>query len=1115
MADSPLEIKDIPLTGKLITSVNSAVIGENFKTLKNLRYANTNPESVGGHSKINTTALSSFPKVRSGIHFRKEDETHTIVQAYNSGETASSVLQNTTAIPDQGDYEATALHSDSGTGLGRFSEAPTGEIAYCNSEETLLWAGDELRCSGFFNYGPDGDFSYDFTDQISNSLTTDFATIGLSAGGIDSNVMLLLHLDNNVTDSSPTTPHTVTNANVTFSSSDFIFGTHSAVFNGTNAKLTAPNNADFDFSGGSWTIDARVKVDDLATDQPIYERAHEMNVLAFTSGGTYEIMEGDTIDGQLSMAEALIEFVELTSGTWAGGDAAGNLYFRTADQTGTFQAENLNVGASSNVATIAGDSSSAGFDYFIIEIHPNGSLHFHIETVHDTGEITLSSPAGIISAGSWYHIEVSESGDNYYLFVDGILRDYESSTVRPAVDTSVVNIGFDASDSAWFKGKIDELRVSNIARHTADFSVPAAAYTSDDVAAYFYIGAIRPLDGIKFYVGTANTSAGSLVAQYWDGSTWADVSSLSDGTSSGGISLAQTGTVTFDNTDGLAKLKYLNQAYLYWYRVYVTAADDTTTIYRVTLSAAMQSVKDIWDGTTRECLSFQVYVPGYYDNTLNVKEEDFSSANTATFANLNGLLVTQHFVAGFAEKQTGLLFTMIPGGSNSAGGVIATVSYWDGSAFVSVGDLDDGTINDGIGFAKSGVMSWSVPDQEFKTKISKEFELYYYKVSFSAQLSNLVGIDFVGGIPAQTPITGYKFPVYAQDRLWLCSEQANEKNAVIVSAFGTSVVFNGTDTTKFNFGDNTEVVAGTSIYLQVGSSLYDIFVICKRNETWIVSGNNPENWIKFKASHRIGCVAPLTMAAAHLNTEVIAGLNRHVVMWQAEDGIYIFDGRTFMPIYSDIDDLFDKRNPNGINRDKIGDSVGFFDDQNQEYHWLFASGSSTTLNREFVYDMRRQKWFEIERPTGLQYGMRVVDSVGNSYNYGFVDTGYTYRLENGNDFDGSSITSTLETGDLYLGGSPFIESIIRAIRLTMVAKTTTANSVTLSHFKNTGTAVNKTIEMSPSDSGYSVSDPVMTDGLGPFVTHRFKLEMTADDEIKGFEPLFLSLAHKLVRIAKS
>lgn len=87
--------------------------------------------------------------------------------------------------------------------------------------------------------------------------------------------------------------------------------------------------------------------------------------LSFTSGGTYVIAEGNTITGAISGATAVITRVMLESGSWAAGTAAGKLIF--ASQTGTFQAENLDVGANLNVATIAGNSSA-------ITLAPGGRL---------------------------------------------------------------------------------------------------------------------------------------------------------------------------------------------------------------------------------------------------------------------------------------------------------------------------------------------------------------------------------------------------------------------------------------------------------------------------------------------------------------------------------------------------------------------------------------------------------------------------------------------------------------------------------------------------------------------------------------------------------------------
>lgn len=80
--------------------------------------------------------------------------------------------------------------------------------------------------------------------------------------------------------------------------------------------------------------------------------------LPFTSGGVTAIAVGNTITGATSAATAKIMSVELSSGTWAAGTAAGE--FIIEGQVGTFASENLNVGASTNLATIAANSGQYG-----------------------------------------------------------------------------------------------------------------------------------------------------------------------------------------------------------------------------------------------------------------------------------------------------------------------------------------------------------------------------------------------------------------------------------------------------------------------------------------------------------------------------------------------------------------------------------------------------------------------------------------------------------------------------------------------------------------------------------------------------------------------------------
>jgi len=96
----------------------------------------------------------------------------------------------------------------------------------------------------------------------------------------------------------------------------------------------------------------------LVADQGSYDLMPA--TLAFTSGGTYEVAVGDTITGATSGSTATVVSVSVTSGTWAGGNAAGNL--TVENQSAAFQSENLNVGSNTNVATIAADSTGSDLE---------------------------------------------------------------------------------------------------------------------------------------------------------------------------------------------------------------------------------------------------------------------------------------------------------------------------------------------------------------------------------------------------------------------------------------------------------------------------------------------------------------------------------------------------------------------------------------------------------------------------------------------------------------------------------------------------------------------------------------------------------------------------------
>jgi hypothetical protein len=89
------------------------------------------------------------------------------------------------------------------------------------------------------------------------------------------------------------------------------------------------------------------------------------------------------------------------------------------------------------------------------------------------------------SANTWYHVAVCRSGTNMRLFVDGtqIGTTSTSSDNVSGASTIVVGGNLGGGTNLTLDGYIDDLRITNYARYTGNFTVPAAqfAYNTADI----------------------------------------------------------------------------------------------------------------------------------------------------------------------------------------------------------------------------------------------------------------------------------------------------------------------------------------------------------------------------------------------------------------------------------------------------------------------------------------------------------------------------------------------------------------------------------------------------------------------------------------------------------
>jgi hypothetical protein len=142
--------------GAWMPSQDGALIGpENFQELVNMRYNDSGIEGVTGYTEVNTVGIADYQTINSGIYFRASDRTqkdYVIVHASDPDNSDHGrIYQNQTAIGEQGPFKSTHLHADASAGLtGRFSQGPAGVVAYGNTQEALVWEGEESFIASCF-----------------------------------------------------------------------------------------------------------------------------------------------------------------------------------------------------------------------------------------------------------------------------------------------------------------------------------------------------------------------------------------------------------------------------------------------------------------------------------------------------------------------------------------------------------------------------------------------------------------------------------------------------------------------------------------------------------------------------------------------------------------------------------------------------------------------------------------------------------------------------------------------------------------------------------------------------------------------------------------------------
>ena len=375
----------------------------------------------------------------------------------------------------------------------------------------------------------------DGNSYISSPASADWKLSSGSIGGNDANTSLLLHLDNDILDSS-LNAKAITNNGIVFSNTVSKFGGYSGLFNGTGSLVTEPS-PDFNLADGDFTIDGWFRFSSLSdamtlfclTDgskivrlqyfnsltaliPEIYDGTHDIypsspyDIMALSVGVWYHIalVRNENVCKLFVNGNQIGADLDVTSLSFP----SGNYYVKIGvDNSGEYFAGNIDeFRVSTNIARWTSNflppsspysvpgATNYTLDLWVSPIALSNPTAY-IMGVLDSWNLTFDGAAnnylkfsvvGVgsliapvsLSIDSWTHIAVVQYNGVLSLYVNGILA---SSITGGSTESSALplTIGADSNGDNGFYGYISEVRISNIARWVTDFLIPENPYILD------------------------------------------------------------------------------------------------------------------------------------------------------------------------------------------------------------------------------------------------------------------------------------------------------------------------------------------------------------------------------------------------------------------------------------------------------------------------------------------------------------------------------------------------------------------------------------------------------------------------------------------------------------
>jgi len=472
-----------------------------------------------------------------------------------------------------------------------------------------------------------------------------------------------------------------------------------------------------------------------------------------------------------------------------------------------------------------------------------------------------------------------------------------------------------------------------------------------------FIRVPAPITGFYIDVDTPNTNTTVMSVGYWsENNVWSQATSFSDGTSSGGVSLAQSGYVSFaDYDDIITKYQYGSNGY--WLEIrFSLQLSSTVRIKSVKFQSEFEDITNVWDGVPVDAVECQV------ENSENQTWKIYGSQAV----DIDLLPSGSKLMIASSDPIEGIYFGVGGTPNLASGSGLNDIKYWDGSSFITVGTVNNGTDQtpqQNLVLSNSGWMTFKRQDAQPTQFQSTKYSAYWYEVTFSGGLSD----DIVVEIQTMPYFDITELGISQCNTVW--KDRAvytfDEYGSYLyITPQGKPLVLNGTEYGILRAGDgrNNKVVAMKSYkdWLMVWQEEKGVQGGC----VTLFSGYNPASYQRTVLSTRIGTMNSKTVAVIEsvktATADTATALEEKIatlVFFLSNNGVCVSNGYTISIVSDDIQNYFDSSKEECIRRGYEDKMWLTYDSTHGVLRLGLVSGPLATKANVFpVYDLADKAW---------------------------------------------------------------------------------------------------------------------------------------------------------------